>query len=130
MALVAKSLFQNCLALSGRRRSWSTSARTALPQAGPAHTIPQRPSPGRAGRMTGTPRRQRSVAMDPTVGTLVELNKVVHGAIRRVVADLDAEALAWTPGAETSSIAVLVVHTLGSEAAVLRQVRGLPWIRD
>jgi hypothetical protein len=68
--------------------------------------------------------------MDPTVATIVELNKGVHGAIRRVVADLDAEALAWTPGAETSSISVLVVHTLGSEAAMLRQVRGLPWIRD
>ena len=68
--------------------------------------------------------------MEPSVATIAELYKAVHGAIRRVVADLDAEALAWTPGAETNSIAVLVVHTLGSEAAVLRQVRGLPWVRD
>src|SRR5215216_1657665 len=68
--------------------------------------------------------------MEPSVATVVELFKEVHGAIRNVVADLDAEALAWTPGPETSSIAILVVHTLGSEAAVLRLVRGLPSVRD
>ena len=68
--------------------------------------------------------------MEPSVATIAELYKEVHGAIRNVVADLDAEALAWTPGAETSSIAILVVHTLGSEAAGLRLVRGLPSVRD
>jgi hypothetical protein len=68
--------------------------------------------------------------MDPTVAIVAELFKEVHGAIRKVVADLDAEALAWTPGPETNSLAVLVVHTLGSEAAVLRLVRGLPSVRD
>ena len=68
--------------------------------------------------------------MERSVATVVELFREVHQQIREVVADLDAEALAWTPGPETNPISVLVVHTLGSEADVLQVVRGIPHERD
>ncbi len=44
--------------------------------------------------------------------------------------DLSVEALNWKPAAEANSIAVLVVHTLGSEAEVLRVVADVPGVRD
>ena len=68
--------------------------------------------------------------MEPSVSTIAELYKEVHQRIREIVTDLDAEALDWSPGPETNSISVLVVHTLGSEAEVLRTVRGLTSDRD
>ena len=68
--------------------------------------------------------------MEPSVATVAQLFKEVHQHIREVVADLDAEALAWTPGPETNPISVLVVHTLGSEADVLQVVRAISHERD
>jgi hypothetical protein len=53
-----------------------------------------------------------------------------HQLFRSAIADLDAEALDWRPAPETSSIAVLVAHTFGSELEVLRIVRGLPSDRN
>jgi hypothetical protein len=46
--------------------------------------------------------------------------------MRADVEGLDGAALDWTPGPETSSIATLVIHSMGSEAEVLRVVRRLP----
>jgi hypothetical protein len=50
--------------------------------------------------------------------------------VREEIRGLDAEALNWTPGPETNSIAVLVTHLLGSEMEMWRIVRGLPSDRD
>ena len=42
----------------------------------------------------------------------------IHDDLRRVVGDLQAEALNWRPGEETNSIYVLVTHLLGAEGAM------------
>ena len=68
--------------------------------------------------------------MEPVVATVVELYRGVHEALREEVRDLDPAALNWAPAPETNSVGVLVVHTLGSEAEVLRTVRGVSGQRD
>lgn len=68
--------------------------------------------------------------MEPDVATVAELFHETHNALRDEVRGLNAAALNWTPAPETNSIAALVTHTLGSEAEVLRIVRGLPSDRD
>ena len=68
--------------------------------------------------------------MEPVVETIRNLFLTVHAQLRDEVRGLDAAALNWIPGPETNSIAALVVHTLGSEAEVLRTVRALPGERD
>ena len=68
--------------------------------------------------------------MDPVVSTVIELFRAVHAQMREAVRDLDAAALNWAPAPETNSIATLVVHTLGSEAEVLRTVRNVAGQRD
>ena len=68
--------------------------------------------------------------MDALVSTVADNFRSVHQRLRETVQDLDADALNWAPAAETNSIAVLVVHTLGSEADVLRIVSGVPSDRD
>ena len=64
--------------------------------------------------------------MNPALQAYVDQTLETHDLFRQAVADLDPEALAWRPAPETNSIAVLVVHTMGSELEVLRIVRGLP----
>lgn len=68
--------------------------------------------------------------MEALVETVRELYRKVHADLRAEVRGLDAAALNWSPGDETNSIAALVVHTLGSEAEVLRTVRGIAGDRD
>jgi hypothetical protein len=68
--------------------------------------------------------------MDPVVAKVAEQFKVVHGQLRDEVRDLSLEELNWKPAPETNSIAVLVVHTLGSEAEVLRVAAKAPGVRD
>ncbi|MDP9363022.1 MAG: DinB family protein [Chloroflexota bacterium] len=68
--------------------------------------------------------------MEAVVGTVRELFRAVHADLRSEVRGLDAAALNWTPGEGTNSIAALVVHTLGSEAEVLRTVRDVAGERD
>ncbi len=68
--------------------------------------------------------------MEPVVETVRDLFLAVHAHLQDEVRGLDAAALNWTPGPDTNSIAALVVHTLGSEAEVLRTVRALPGERD
>ncbi len=45
--------------------------------------------------------------MEPVVSTVAELFHQVHQSLRDEVVGLDAEALNWTPGADTNSIAAL-----------------------
>ena len=68
--------------------------------------------------------------MDPVVAKIAEQFQVVHGLLRDEVRDLSVEELNWKPAPETNSIAVLVVHTLGSEAEVLRVAANVPGERD
>ncbi len=68
--------------------------------------------------------------MDPVVAKIAEQYQVVHGLLRDEVRDLSADALNWRPGPETTSIAALIVHTLGSEAEVLRVAAKVPGERD
>jgi len=62
--------------------------------------------------------------------TIVLLYRQIHDQLREEVSRLGKPALSWEPGPDTSSISTLVVHLLGSEAEVLRIVRGLPNNRD
>jgi len=64
------------------------------------------------------------------VSTVRTLFRKVHADLREEVRGLDAEALNWVPTQGTNSVAILVVHTLGSEAEVLRTVRATPGARD
>jgi hypothetical protein len=64
------------------------------------------------------------------VETFVGLYRQLHDQLRTEVSDLDPGALTRVLGPDTNSISTLVVHLLGSEAEVLRVVRGLPSDRD
>ncbi len=68
--------------------------------------------------------------MEPIVATVVQGYKEVHAKLREAVRGLDAGALNWKPAPEANSVAVLVVHTLGSEAEILRVSSNTPSERD
>ncbi len=68
--------------------------------------------------------------MDLAVSTVLSLFETVYRSLDEEITGLDAAALTWTPAPDTNSIAVLVVHTIGSAEEVLRIVRGLPNERD
>jgi hypothetical protein len=62
--------------------------------------------------------------------TIGSLFRSLHQDIRERLGGLDDEELNWRPLPEANSIAVLVVHTLGSEREMLRAVRRLATERD
>lgn len=62
-----------------------------------------------------------------TVGTLYHW---VHDEMRKQVRGLDHGTINWKPLPLANSIAVLIVHTLGSEREMIRAVRLLPTERD
>src|SRR5437867_946481 len=64
--------------------------------------------------------------MASTVGTILDLFRTAHQQIRDDLRDVDPAALNWVPGSDTSSIAILVAHMLGSESETLRVVKALP----
>src|SRR5438093_6559052 len=64
--------------------------------------------------------------MASTVGTILDLFRTAHQQIRDDLRDIDPAALNWVPGSDTSSIAILVTHMLGSEGETLRVVKALP----
>jgi hypothetical protein len=68
--------------------------------------------------------------VEPVVAKITEQFKVVHDDLRKEVRGMDTESLNWKPAPETNSIAILVVHTLGSEAEVYRIVANVPSDRD
>lgn len=68
--------------------------------------------------------------MDPVVAKIAEQYQVVHSLLRDEVRDLSPQALNWKPGPDTTSITALVVHTLGSEAEVLRTAAKVEGDRD
>lgn len=68
--------------------------------------------------------------MDPVVEKIAEQFQVVHGQLRDEARGLSPEALNWKPAPDTTSIAALIVHTLGSEAEVLRTAAKVEGERD
>lgn len=64
--------------------------------------------------------------MDATAAIVLDGYRQVHQRIRAELETLDPALLHLTPAPDTSSIAVLVRHTLGSEGDVLCAVAGLP----
>jgi hypothetical protein len=66
-------------------------------------------------------------AVADTIGRLI---REVHQGIREQVEGADREALNWKPHPDANSVAVLVVHTLGSEREMIRAVRLIATERD
>ncbi len=66
-------------------------------------------------------------AVADTVGRLFH---EVHHGIREQVEGADRDRLNWKPHPEANSVAVLVVHTLGSEREMIRAVRLISTERD
>ncbi len=62
-----------------------------------------------------------------TVGRLFH---EVHEGIREQVEGADRNALNWKPHPDANSVAVLVVHTMGSEREMIRAVRMISTERD
>jgi hypothetical protein len=62
--------------------------------------------------------------------TLGALYRDLHEKLRQQVRDLDSGTLNWKPLPLANSIAVLVVHTVGSERSVIRALRSLATERD
>ena len=66
----------------------------------------------------------------PVATTIGKEFRNVHDSIRRQIEGLSTEALNWVPAEGANSIAVLVIHTLGSEHEMLRAVRAIETDRD
>jgi len=64
--------------------------------------------------------------MAATVATILDLFREAHRQIRENLQGVEPAALNWVPGPDTSSIAILVTHMLGSEGETLRVVKALP----
>ena len=62
--------------------------------------------------------------------TLGGLYHDLHDKLRDQVRGMDAGTLNWKPLPLANSVAVLIVHTLGSEREMIRAVRSLPTERD
>ncbi len=60
------------------------------------------------------------------VQDIIALHQALHQQVSEEIAGLDSAALNWTPATETSSIGTIVVHTLGAQAEMLRNLLGIP----
>jgi hypothetical protein len=66
-----------------------------------------------------------------TIATTVgALYRDLHDKLREQVRGMDAGTLNWKPLPQANSVAVLIIHTLGSEREMIRAVRSLPTERD
>lgn len=68
--------------------------------------------------------------MDLSISTTLDLFRDVYRNLDAEVQGLSDAELTWTPAPDTNSIAVLVVHTIGSAEEVIRVVRGMISDRD
>ena len=68
--------------------------------------------------------------MDLCISTTLDLFRDVYRNLDAEVQGLSDDELTWTPAPDTNSIAVLVVHTIGSAEEVVRVVRGMSSDRD
>jgi DinB superfamily len=64
------------------------------------------------------------------VQAFIEESHRLHEQLHANISGLSEDALNWKPPGETNSMATLIIHTLGSEADVLRIVRGMPTDRN
>lgn len=62
--------------------------------------------------------------MDPLLTAYSERLAALHDAMDQTLAGLPPEALAWSPGAEMNSLAVLAVHVAGAERYLIGEVVG------
>src|SRR5258708_13772667 len=62
--------------------------------------------------------------------TIGALYRDLHDKLREQVRGMDAGTLNWKPLPLANSVAVLIVHALGSEREMIRPVRSLPTERD
>jgi len=60
---------------------------------------------------------------------IIGLHQEEHQRLREAITDLDSEGLNWTPGPDTSSIGTIIVHALGAEAEMLRNILQIPTSR-
>jgi hypothetical protein len=67
---------------------------------------------------------------DQYVQDIMELHQDVHRRLREEIEGLDNEELNWTPGPDTSSIGTIVIHALGAEAEMLRNIVQIPTSRN
>ena len=58
--------------------------------------------------------------MDQSAAAVIDQYRDLHARLREQLKTLDLEAVIWTPGPDTSSIATLVIHMLGSERETSR----------
>jgi len=68
--------------------------------------------------------------VDLCTSTTLDLFRDVYRNLDAEVSGLSTDQLTWNPAPETNSIAVLVVHTIGSAEEVIRVVRGMTSDRD
>ena len=61
---------------------------------------------------------------------IIGLHQEEHQRLREAITDLDSEGLNWTPGPDTSSIGTIIVHALGAEAEMLRNILQIPTNRN
>ena len=54
----------------------------------------------------------------------------LHERLREQVRGLDSGTLNWRPLPKANSVAILVVHTVGSEVEMIQSVRSMPNARD
>lgn len=68
--------------------------------------------------------------MNLVIETIADAYREVHRQLRELVTAVDPSALHWVPATQANPVAVLVVHTLGSEAEVWRLAGGIASTRD
>ena len=61
---------------------------------------------------------------------IISLHQDSHRQLREGIIDLDSEGLNWTPADSTSSIGTIVIHALGAEAEMLRNILQMPINRN
>jgi hypothetical protein len=68
--------------------------------------------------------------VDQDIRDIIALHSAAHRQLREEVDGLDSAALNWRPGPQTNSIGTIIVHALGAEAEMLRNLLEIPTNRD
>src|SRR5947209_2313232 len=64
------------------------------------------------------------------VQDIISLHRASHQQLRDEIAGLDTAALNWTPAPDTSSIGTIIMHALGAEAEMIRNLLDIPTNRN
>lgn len=68
--------------------------------------------------------------IEPLADALIERFEAHHARLRKAIAGLDGTSLERVLAPDTSSIAVIVTHVMGSELGWLHAAAGRPYSRD